>query len=61
MRSVIKNGAFLISESILIKGWVKLDIWGKGGPGCVETVFVLADPVAGKDSLYKNLNEITKL
>ncbi len=53
-------GTFLISEGIFIKGWVKLDVGRKGGPGCVETVFILADPVGGKDSLYKNLNEITK-
>ncbi len=40
--ALLKMGAFSISEGILIKGRVKPDVWGKGGPGCVETVFVLA-------------------
>ncbi len=52
--ALLKIGAFLISKGFLIKWWVKLNIWGEGGPGCAETVFILMDPVDGKDSLYEN-------
>ncbi len=45
---LLKIGVFLISEGFLIKGWVKLNVWGEGGPGCVEMVFILTNPVDGK-------------
>ncbi len=61
MRSIIKNGGIFNEWRHFKKEWVKLDIWGKGGPGSAEMVFILTDLVGRKDSLYENLNEITKI